>query len=154
MTLLTLIEEGSYVRVLQVIQGGTDPDRSHLGVSPLSLAIECGDPDMVAILLDWKADPLKKHGLTRPSALQLAESISNDEKHPHHKAAREIVALIGDPDLVKARLKALEPVIQKMRDSDRRKAIIFSIVCAIIAACATVMYKTVAVNVPNEAGEL
>jgi hypothetical protein len=108
----------------------------------------------VAILLDWKADPLLKHGTQTPSAFQTAEKMSQDPKCVHQAAAKEIVAMMGDPLLIKARLEALEDVIVAQRESDRRKAILFAAVCALVSVGTGLLYRFVGSGVPNEAGEL
>lgn len=108
----------------------------------------------MAILLDWKADPLHKHGTQAPSALQMAEKMSKDPKCAHQAAAKEMVAMIGDMQLVKARLQALEGVIAAQRESDRLKAILFAAVCALISVGTGLFYRFVASRVPDQAGEL
>jgi hypothetical protein len=108
----------------------------------------------VAILLDWKADPLQKHGTQTPSALQMAEKMSKDPKCADQAAAKEMVAMMGDPLLIKARLQALEGVIAAQREADRRKAIMFAAVCALLSVGTGLVYKFAASGVPNEAGEL
>lgn len=108
----------------------------------------------MALLIDWKADPLHKHGTQTPSAMQLAETMSQNPECAHRLAANEMLEVMADPKVLKIRLKGLEATIFAQRAADQRKAQIFALVCAIIAAVTTFFYKNVVAALPNEAKDL
>mmetsp|Transcript_36993 Transcript_36993/g.119333 ORF Transcript_36993/g.119333 Transcript_36993/m.119333 type:complete len:162 (+) Transcript_36993:69-554(+) len=150
MPLLQCVEEKQHMRVLKMIQNGADPNGNYLGVSPLSMAVEGLDVDMVALLIEWKADPLMTHRMQAPSALDLAEKLAKDGSATQQAPAAEMVQLMTDPEVVKARLKSIESMLLEQQAADQKKARVFVFVACVSAAALTIFYKYVVAAIPNE----
>jgi len=72
-----------------MLKNGDDPDLDWCGVQPLHLAVEQGDVDMAAVLLNWKAKPDR--------GKRLAEALAAKEGHRLQSKAKAILKFMGDP---------------------------------------------------------
>ena len=119
MNLLSDIESKRHMTVLQKLhRREVDANTNYIGVYPLNLAVELCDPDAVAMLLHYGADPLRKpnpvQGASLPpaDALELARRQVDDPKTAKATAklveARRIVELLNDPKVALAHYQDLE----------------------------------------------
>ena len=119
MNLLSDIEAKRHMTVLQKLhRRDVDANTNYIGVYPLNLAVELVDPNAVALLLQYGADPLRKpnpvKGASLPpaDALELARRLVDDPKTAKDPAklaaAKMIVLMLNDPKVAKATFEELE----------------------------------------------
>ena len=119
MNLLSDIECKRHMTVLQKLhRGEVSANTNYIGVYPLNIAVELSDPDAVAMLLKYGADPLRKpnpvQGASLPpaDALELARRQVDNPKTAKATAklaaARLVVELLNDPKLALAHYEELE----------------------------------------------
>ena len=73
MYFLEQVRKLDYMEVVRLLNKGETPNINWLTVTPLQLAVEKGDINMLALLLDWHADPAYKPNGGK-NALAVAEA--------------------------------------------------------------------------------
>jgi hypothetical protein len=125
MRFLTDVESGNVGGVqLLLRKGQVSPNLNYLGVYPLNLCLERGDIDMAAVLLTAGADPIMKTDpLNKPdkkitNAMEFAEMISKDKKHPFRMEAQVMLEMFNSEEKLKQRFAAVQVRLQKELDRD------------------------------------
>lgn len=133
--LLSAVEKGKIIRAAQLLSHGSDPNKNFIGVTPLSLAIEGGDLDMVALLLDWGADASSKCHKWQTHR-QLAEKMAADTSCKHRAAAERVITLLDDPEALKAHLQLVQEKVRLENERDKEQTKLLVKICCL--ACAVV----------------
>jgi len=130
----------NHVAVSHLLVKGYNPNANHLGAMPLSLAVENGDIDMAAMLLNAKADPDTKALANLPSARKMAEDMAKDSKCKYQSEAKQIVAIINDPILMAQRLALLHERLEKTKALDKKRAMNLFLVVIVMAIFYGIFY--------------
>ena len=118
------LESKNYAQVQNMLKNGTVKcNQSYVGVFPLNMAIESGDPDMVAILLTAGAPPEAKGNRNiDKDATQLATAMRDDKKGKYRKEAAEILELLDsnakDKKKLRERFEAVQLLVKKAEAKD------------------------------------
>lgn len=104
--LVTDIERRRHHTVWQMLRNGYSPNLNYMGVIPLNLAVENGDPDMVALLLKAGADINMKANKST-TARELAEQMRDDPKCQYRAEAAVCLEILDDPQKLEARMETL-----------------------------------------------
>jgi len=106
----------------------------------LSMAVENGDVDMVALLLNWKADPSVTYYRGKTPQRE-AEKMAADEKCKFREEAAEMLKLMADEKAVNERLVQVKAKIEVMRKHDAKQMERFVLgVLAVSAVICGLMY--------------
>jgi hypothetical protein len=127
-----------YVKVLQQLSKGADPNADWKGLLPLRTAVLVGDVDMVALLCDAGANPRLEPSTTtkkevdgaeveervvlgknpRMVAAEMAAEIAN----PLNSAARAMLKIMADPEEARKRVITLHSTLEADLSKQVREA--------------------------------
>mmetsp|Transcript_7386 Transcript_7386/g.18441 ORF Transcript_7386/g.18441 Transcript_7386/m.18441 type:complete len:235 (+) Transcript_7386:164-868(+) len=110
--------------VFECLRDGTNPNFAYVGVTPLQMALENGDPDITAILLHWQArveqNTASKAGgagyATGENAKQLNARMIKECKKPELLAKHKLIkAMMEDAEVLKKHVDSIQGKIEEQR---------------------------------------
>lgn len=126
----------------QIKDGSVDVNRSFVGVYPLTMAVEQGDVDTVAVLLTFGADPeMTLRGARTKTVTELCKQMAQDKKGKYRAEAAIMLEMIKDKEACKRRFDSWRIPYEEQSARDHARTTMYAnIVVVVLLLVLIVLY--------------